>query len=112
MANFLSKLKADANWEGRDILVRPRPAIPDTPAARPSNRNVGAQVKRNCETLTFRPGLNPLVDGTETTSYASSPPVAVRVTVLSGVRPHVLLLQPGLGDEKQSPQLLARASEH
>ncbi|KAJ9696218.1 hypothetical protein PVL29_008458 [Vitis rotundifolia] len=66
--------------------------------ARPSRRKVGAQEKRNFDT--------------ETTSSASSPPVAVRVTVLSGKTPHVLLLHPGRGAEKQSPQPLALANEH
>lgn len=112
MANVLSKLNADANCEGRDILVRPSPAIPETPAARPCNKKVGAQAKRNRETVTFGPGLEPVVDWTETTSDASSPPVAVCVKVLSGVRPQVLLLHPGFGEEKQSPQPVAFAREH
>ena len=80
--------------------------------ASPWSKKVGAQEKRKRETVTFRPGLKPLVDWTETVSSASSPTVAVWVMVLSGVRPHVLLLQPGLGAEKQSPQPVAPAREH
>lgn len=55
------------------------------------------------EMVTFCVGLNPLVDWSEITSCASSPVVATCVTVLSGKRLQVLLLQPGLGGEKQSP---------
>lgn len=97
---------------GKAILVRPRPAMPETPVARPLSKNVGAQVKRKRETVTFLPGLKPLVDWMETTSWASSPEVAVWVTVLSGRRPQVLLLQPGRGGEKQSPHPVAPAREH
>jgi hypothetical protein len=53
--------------------------------------------------------LKPFVDWIDKMSSASSPLVAVWVIVLSGVTPHVLLLQPGLGDEKQLPQPLALA---
>jgi hypothetical protein len=35
IANFLLKLKAEANCEGNAILVLPSPAIPTTPLARP-----------------------------------------------------------------------------
>jgi hypothetical protein len=89
MANFLWKLKAAENWEGSEILVLPRPAIPLTPLARPFRRNVAPQVKANLGTETTLPGLDPSVDWMETTSWASSPLVAVRVTVLSGRRLHV-----------------------
>lgn len=83
-----------------------------TPLASPCNKEVGAHENKNRETATFRPGLKPLVEATETTSSASSPLEAVFMTVLSTMTPQVLLLQPGFGDEKQSPQLLALASEH
>ena len=99
MANFLWKLKAVENCEGTEILVLPRPAIPFTPLARPFKRNVEPQVKMKLDTETTLPGFNPFVDWIETTSWASSPPVAVCVTVLSGNWEHVLLLQPGLGEE-------------
>jgi hypothetical protein len=72
---------------------------------------VGAQENRKRGTDASLPGFDPLVELTDTTSVASSPPVAVRVTVLSGMTPHVLLLQPGLGPEKQSPQPPALANE-
>lgn len=113
MANFLWKLKAEANCEGGAIFVLPRPAIPVAPSASPFSKKVGAHEKRKRETATFRPGLKPLVDCTETASSASSPVVAVWVTVLSGKTPQVLLLHPGLGDEKQRPQPVdAPAREH
>jgi len=82
------------------------------PLASPFSKKVGAHENKKRETETFRPGLNPLVDWIDKTSSASSPLVAVWVMVLSGIRPQVLLLQPGLGDEKQSPQPLALAREH
>ncbi|KAJ0742626.1 hypothetical protein HanPI659440_Chr10g0366291 [Helianthus annuus] len=52
IANFRSKLKAAASWVGSPILVRPSPAIPDTPLASPCNKKVGAQENKNWETLT------------------------------------------------------------
>jgi len=51
------------------------------------------------------------VDWIDTTSKANSPEVAVPVTVLSGMPPQVLLLQPGLGGEKHVPQLVEPARE-
>lgn len=112
IANFRRKLKAAANREGSPILARPRPARPVAPLARPWRRNVGAQVNSNRGTVTDGPGLEPSVEMTETTSSASSPPVAVRVKGLSGKVPQVLLLQPGLGPLKQSPHEVDRAREH
>ena len=112
MANFLWKLKAEANCEGSAIRVRPSPAMPFAPLARPSRREVGAQEKRNLDTETDLPGFDPSVDWTDTASSASSSLEAVRVTVLSGRTLHVLLLHPGLGAEKQFPQPLPLASEH
>lgn len=85
---------------------------PETPPKSPFNKEVGAQENKNRETVTLCPGLEPFVDWTETTSSASSPLVAVWVMVLSGVTPQVLLLQPGLGAEKQLPQPSALAREH
>lgn len=112
IANFLAKLKVDENCEGREILVLPNPAIPWTPFARPCNKKVGPQVKRKLGTETTRPGFEPSVEGSCTTSEASSPPVAVLVMGLSGVRPQVSLLHPGLGGELQVPHDLESASEH
>ena len=65
--------------------------MPLTSVARPWSKKVGAQANRNRETVAFCLGLKPLVDWSETTSSASSPLVAVPVTVLSGITPHVLL---------------------
>lgn len=62
VANFLWKLKAEANCEGNAILVRPSPAMPMALLARPSRRKVGAQEKRNFDTETTRPGFDPSVD--------------------------------------------------
>ena len=72
-ANFLLKLKAAENWDGREIPFRPNPAIPVTPPARPSRRNVDPQTKRKFGTVTGLVGLNPSVEETETISEASSP---------------------------------------
>lgn len=104
-------------------MVLPRAAIPEAPLASPLSKIVGAHENRKRETETVCPGLKPLVDWIDKTSSASSPLVTVWVTVLSASRPHVLLLQPGfgdekqppqpgLGDEKQSPQSFALAREH
>nr|GMD71040.1 hypothetical protein Csa_3G150005 [Ipomoea batatas] len=103
-ANFRWKLKAAENCDGTPTRVRPRPAIPTAPLASPSKSEVGAQEKIKRETSAAFPGLNPLVDLTDTTSSASSPLVEVRVMGLCGKTPQVLLLHPGLGPEKQSPQ--------
>lgn len=84
----------------------------ETPVGSPCNKEVGAHENRKRETVTLRPALKPFVDWTDTTSWASSPLVAVWVTVLSCVMPQVLLLQPGLGAEKQLLQPLAPVSEH
>lgn len=45
-------------------------------------------------------------------SVATSPEVAVPVTVLSGIKLQVLLLQPGLGGEKHVPQAVEPVREH
>lgn len=68
MANFLSKLKADANWEGSPTLGLPRPAMPLTPAERFAKRSVSPQLKRMFGVETTGPGLDPSVDRRETTS--------------------------------------------
>lgn len=86
--------------------------MPVAPLARPLSKKVGAQVNKKRETATFCCGLKPLVDWSEITSWASSPLVEVCVTVLPGKAPQVLLLQPGLGDEKHSPQEVDPAREH
>lgn len=70
---------------------------------RPWSKKVDPQVNKKRETVTFCVGFNPFVDWSEITSCATSPVVATCVTVLSGKRLQVLLLQPGLGGEKQSP---------
>ncbi|MED6134688.1 hypothetical protein PIB30_039421 [Stylosanthes scabra] len=57
-------------------------------------------------------GLKPLVDYTDTTFSASSPPLAVLVTVLSGVRPQVLLLHPVWGGALHVSQEVESAREH
>lgn len=105
-ANFRLKLNAAANCEGREIPVLPNPAIPVTPPARPSRRNVDPQTKRKLGTDTALVGIKPLVEETETTSEATSPLVERPIMVFPGKRPHVLLLQPGRGGEKHSPQEL------
>uniref|UniRef100_A0A0A0LAF3 Uncharacterized protein n=1 Tax=Cucumis sativus TaxID=3659 RepID=A0A0A0LAF3_CUCSA len=99
-ANFLLKLKAAANWDGREIPFLPNPAIPVTPGARPSRRKVEPQTKRKLGIDTALVGLKPLVEETETTSEATSPLVERRIMVLPGKRLQVLLLQPGRGGEK------------
>ena len=86
--------------------------MPEAPLASPFSKKVGAHENRKRETATFRPGLKPLEDWIDKTSSASSPLVAVWVMELSGVTPQVLLLQPGFGDEKQSPQPSELAREH
>jgi len=105
------KQKAEASWDGRAILVLPRPAMPEAPLASPRNNEVGAHENKKHETTTFFPGLKPLVDWMDKTSSASSPRVMMCVMVLSGMRLQVLLQQ-GFGDEKQSSQLSDLAREH
>lgn len=112
IANLRRKLKAAANRDGIPIRARPRPTIPVAPLANPCRRNVGEHANKKFGTVAARPGLDPSVDRAETTSSASSPPVAVRVNGLSGVTPHVLLLQPGRGPLKQSPHPVDPAREH
>ena len=74
MVNFRLKLKAAANWDGRDILVLPNPAIPVTPPARPSRRKVELQMNRKLGTERALVELKPLVEETETRSEVTSPP--------------------------------------
>lgn len=112
IANFRGKLKEAENWAGREILVRPSPAIPWAPWARPFSKKLGPQTNKNLGTFTTRPELDPSVDSIWTTSDASSPLVAVLVKGFSGKRPHVLLLHPGLGGELHVPQVLEFAREH
>lgn len=96
IANIGGNLKAEENWDGSEILVRPSPAIPWEPLASPLSKKEGAQTNKKCGTVTGLPGLEPFVDWIWITSDPTSPPVAVLVKGFSGVRPHVLLLHPGL----------------
>lgn len=61
------KAKSGGNCKGKAVLVLPRPAIPTTPLARPSNRiSLAAQENRKSNTVTvLLPGLKPFVGWTE-----------------------------------------------
>uniref|UniRef100_A0A3Q7FQR5 Uncharacterized protein n=1 Tax=Solanum lycopersicum TaxID=4081 RepID=A0A3Q7FQR5_SOLLC len=60
--NFRVKLKISANWEGSAIRFLPNPTVPFTSLAKPSVKNVGAQVKMKFGILTNLPGFDPSVD--------------------------------------------------
>ncbi|POO02259.1 hypothetical protein TorRG33x02_020430 [Trema orientale] len=89
-ANFLGMLKAAENWRGSEIAIRPRPAMPLTPLARPSKRKVGAQVKRNFGSETTLRGLDPSVDCKDRMSWEKSPPDPRSITVLTGNSAQIL----------------------
>lgn len=84
---------------GNETLVLPKPATPDTPFARPPNKEVGAQTKRKLGRDTRPPVVAPLEEFSWITSVASSLPLGVDLLVMGllMIALHVFLLHPGLG---------------